>query len=389
MNPFDQLLKKNRACIRGHWAYFNDSSELPRQGFKIHISAHPKNYLRVLKAVLPFLIEKNISFKCVRSLETLIQLNTGILGVSQIGKYITVYACDDFQSLLQSLETLCRQFKGPIISSDIRYKETNLYYRYGVINCTDGKDKFLLTPQGYYIPDQRTKKHALPPWINFENLTSKSTHLLKNIILTQSLRLRGRGGVYKGILKRQRDIKKVVIKEARPFGEYMSRRDNAQLRLLNEKTILEYIAKTNIAPQVYAFRRDANHFMLIIQQLEGKTLKEILYTYKKFSQEFIESFIILILRALNKIHSQEIYHGDLNPDNIIINNELQLIDFEHAVKWQGDLVTLPYGSRGFYPSDQDECLLNKKELKRRDFFAVEKCIWALNYPLKYRELTHA
>src|SRR5712691_9903777 len=69
----------------------NKHTTLPSQGWKLHISAGLSSAEAVLNSVMPVLYTERVHFKTVASLEQLLRLNQGVAGLSQVGKFITVY----------------------------------------------------------------------------------------------------------------------------------------------------------------------------------------------------------------------------------------------------------------------------------------------------------
>jgi hypothetical protein len=65
------------------------------QGWKLHVSATPLSAVEVLEAMLDVLLAAGARFKVVKSIELLRSLNAGQFGLTQIGKFITVYPSDD------------------------------------------------------------------------------------------------------------------------------------------------------------------------------------------------------------------------------------------------------------------------------------------------------
>ena len=62
---------------------------MPKQGFKLHVSATIVNAVSVAKQVVPYLLEKRVNFKIIKNLYVLADMNRGTHGFSQIGKFIT------------------------------------------------------------------------------------------------------------------------------------------------------------------------------------------------------------------------------------------------------------------------------------------------------------
>jgi hypothetical protein len=77
----------------------HDLVELPPQGWKLHVTSDVASSALVLSRVLPVLLEGNATFKVIRTPAALARLNGGLHGLSQIGKFITVYPVDDRQAV--------------------------------------------------------------------------------------------------------------------------------------------------------------------------------------------------------------------------------------------------------------------------------------------------
>ena len=66
----------------------------------------------------------------------------------------------------------------------------------------------------------------------------------------------------------------------------------------------------------------AINYIAIMQKASGKSLKEIINSGKRFSEEFLFTNIISPINdALNHIHKRGVVHGAVNPDNIFIDND--------------------------------------------------------------------
>src|SRR6266850_4099895 len=77
------------------WIWVTGLAEIPQQGWKLHLSATVASALTVLERALPVLLADGASFKVARSLSDLQSLNEGRAGLSQVGKFITVYPTSD------------------------------------------------------------------------------------------------------------------------------------------------------------------------------------------------------------------------------------------------------------------------------------------------------
>ncbi len=135
MDKFDLLLSDLGAEVKGIWAYMPQVIEAPfsSQHFQIHISAYVDNSIGVFKTIIPYLFKNNLPFKVISTQSNLMKLNQGEFGRSQIGKFITIYPTCDIWMHLEKLAKLSAGFSGPVISSDIRYYSSLVYYRFGLV----------------------------------------------------------------------------------------------------------------------------------------------------------------------------------------------------------------------------------------------------------------
>lgn len=193
--------------------------KLPYQGYKLRISATSDEARYVAKAVLPILQDLSQPHKIAGNLRRLLTLDD-----SQKGKFITIYPgidseevfSDDNQLFTKSESKLNRKsininyntterilseiingIKESSISlrggekppTDLRYKQTRVSYRYGLVmparktklgeesraRYTNGekiKDR-LVNLEGYTVPDNREKENGKNGEYNWRNLSGR------------------------------------------------------------------------------------------------------------------------------------------------------------------------------------------------------------------------
>ncbi len=115
----------------------NDRFPLPKQGWKLHVSATVKSATEVLGRVYPILLSNGACFKVAASYDILVRLNAGLLGISQVGKFITIYPQNEKEavSLASALDRATCGLRGPAIPSDRRLNARSLVsYRYGQVH---------------------------------------------------------------------------------------------------------------------------------------------------------------------------------------------------------------------------------------------------------------
>ena len=65
------------------------------------------------------------------------------------------------------------------------------------------------------------------------------------------------------------------------------------------------------------FFRENGTAYIVMEYLEGITLKQYLQTYGPISVEEMQNIFAPILEALDKIHQNGVIHRDISPDNIM------------------------------------------------------------------------
>ena len=92
------------------------------------------------------------------------------------------------------------------------------------------------------------------------------------------------------------------------------------------------LAKFNSLPgivDIYDSFSENNTGYIIMEYLEGKTVKEMLKENGTFTFERAKEIVLAVLAPLKEVHKEGIIHRDIAPDNIFItdDNTVKLIDF--------------------------------------------------------------
>ncbi len=377
------------------WLHVQDPSRSEirqlTQGFKIHVSCAPQYALELLETIIPVFVEHNVNFKTACDDKILHLLNSKLQPRGYAGKFITVYPPDlqTFKTVIETLyqKTKHKNYKGPYILSDKRYKESKiLYYRYGgfyppsKLNIDGTQSSFLIAPDGAYVSDQRLPYFQLPEWKEdpflaaFQVDDEETEPLLKNRYLIEgAFGFSNAGGVYYGT-----DTftdKPIIVKEARPHTNCWKVNEqywDAVHLLKREHKILEHLHELEFIPQVLDFFREGEHSFFVAEKVDGVRLDsfwalddKILAPYIRregnidhFISKFIQISKVLIY-MVEEIHKKGILIGDLSSRNILINQETfeaWMIDFESSVFKDDDENMLTYatrwGTNGFINPDR-------------------------------------
>ncbi len=127
------------------------------------------------------------------------------------------------------------------------------------------------------------------------------------------------------------------------------------LKTIEESNCLARLNSFESVVSVYNCVEENNTVYIIMEYLEGKTLKEILESKGKFTFTEALSIMAPILRALSEVHEENIIHRDVSPDNIFICNDstVKLIDFGAARDSFSDEKSLSVVlKRGYAPKEQ-------------------------------------
>ena len=142
---------------------------------------------------------------------------------------------------------------------------------------------------------------------------------------------------------------KVAIKEYYPYG--LANRNNQVMsdvtvltehkkdtyergrkKFLEEARILAQCIYDSGIVSVREFFEENNTAYIVMEYLEGLTLKRYISKYGKMSASMVKRLMIPLLDSLEKVHNMGLIHRDISPDNIMLmnGNYLKLMDFGAA-----------------------------------------------------------
>ena len=338
----------------GIFLHAKTSYELPRQGWKIHVSATYANAIQVLEIVSKVLVKNQIAFKVIRSRTIYLLTSQKAFSRVQYGKFITIYPKDQtqFLALIDLLHPLLERFDGPEILTDRRYKNSKvIHYRYGgfipeMQYDSLGNAKFLIEDgRGEMVEDERKPYFVMPVGIEnpveqtMQTESDGSSRLFDEYNIEKAIRFTNSGGVY--LATEKKTLKKVVVKEARPFTQMTKEGvDSIQLRE-KESELLKACQGSPFVPQLIDSFYDSGHFFLIEEYIEGQTLFSYALHHNAFlkveQSEPVRTYIRTIIEIVSKLLDFILYlrgkgyeMRDLTLDNIMLTHsgEVKVIDME-------------------------------------------------------------
>lgn len=378
------------------WTYYHvQDAVLPDQGWKIHLTATLEESQELLDKVSEFCIENKIEFKHLKNKQSFIKVNSKNANRASSGKFMTIYppTNDRFLEWIELLEELTQDFeKGPYILSDKRWKNSNVFYRYGgfklILNeigehCIKDKD-------GNLIRDERAPFYQVPDFVREfdEYLTDlnpnsqESEGYLEQYQVETALTYSNAGGVY--LATRKKDDTKVIIKEARPNAGLDGAYKDALLRQKAEKHALTQLKDVTGIVDLLDYFKEWEHYFLVEEFIEGRDLRQwvsqefpfigIEKDLKEYSFK-VKRILTQLYNLVEKMHERDVAMGDLQPANVMVMDDgsVKLIDFETSVSVKSNespaMATIGFVS---------------KEMKvsgARDWYGLKKLIKYLALPV--------
>lgn len=125
-------------------------------------------------------------------------------------------------------------------------------------------------------------------------------------------------------------------------------------KFLREAQILARFNEESGVVSVYDFFEENNTAYIVMEYLDGLTLKNYVVSRGKVSAGELFHMMRPLIQALGKVHEQGIIHRDISPDNIIVmpGDQLKLLDFGAAREVGGDRSLSVMLKPGYAPEEQ-------------------------------------
>lgn len=130
--------------------------------------------------------------------------------------------------------------------------------------------------------------------------------------------------------------------------------EKGKARFLQEaKTLARFYEEPGIV-SVHDFFEENNTAYIVMEYLDGITLKRFVEAKGKIPPDSIFRVIRPLINALEKVHTQGVVHRDISPDNIMVlrNGSLKLLDFGAAREVGGDKSLSVMLKHGYAPYEQ-------------------------------------
>ncbi|MBD6615766.1 YARHG domain-containing protein [Komarekiella sp. 'clone 1'] len=158
--------------------------------------------------------------------------------------------------------------------------------------------------------------------------------------------------------------RRCVVKQLRPIQNNPQVYQLVQERFQREAAILEELGgATDQIPVLYAYFSTNGQFYLVQEWIEGDTLTAKVQKQGLFSESTVQEILVNLLPVLDYVHSRQIVHRDIKPDNIMVrhrDSKTVLIDFGAVRESMGTVMnsqgnptsSIVIGTPGYMPSEQ-------------------------------------
>lgn len=343
---------------------------IPNQGWKLHVCASVDQAVLVLERSLPVLLASKAKFKVAATLEFLRELNLGLIGSAQRGKFITVYPFSDEAAvtIARELDVALTGLHAFRVPSDRKISKGSLVsYRYGAffsheMQLPSGEIvNAILDSSGQEIPDERKDRFSPPHWavdpfanagLPVERLSPRFSFAAR-FLPVDILKRDYRSSVYAGV-----DIHTkipCVLKHAHSDCA-ISLQEDPCIRLRHEAGILRELGNVGGTPNVICLVQEDGDEILALEYIDGRPLDRIILEHSVCGTFISDRALLALARDLIKVvlrfHRIGIVHGDLSAANVLVSDEAKfkcIIDFESAVRedYHPELARSPLGTRGY------------------------------------------
>lgn len=363
-----------------HWAPVG--SALPRQGWKVHVSARLDRAQQVLDVVAEVCRRHRAPFKHIRTDWLFLWLHHKHGPRMQSGKFCTSYArhTDAARSLLADLEAALAGERGPYVLTDRRYRSSTVVsYRYGsfhrrfAIQPDGTRVPTLAGPDGAEIADERQPRFVLPPGIvdPFADQEQESAQpqpagpvTVHGYRFVSVLQFSNAGGAYRAFDPAGREV---FVKEARQHNGYTWDGSTAMQRLRREHTTLRrlHAAAPGSCPEPVDYFDHWEHEFLVSELVPGVPLTIWTSQHNPLGKagateaaiaayhDRCRALLASLRDLLDRLHAAGYAFVDLNPRNVLVDSadRPRLIDFEEARPL--DEPRPVHGAEGFLPPGYD------------------------------------
>ncbi|MFE2757047.1 class III lanthionine synthetase LanKC [Actinosynnema sp. NPDC059335] len=340
------------------WVHYQPiGSRIPRQGWKVHVSATVERAEEVAREVFDFCVARSLTFKLVPSAPEYHNRNVKYGERAGGGKLAAIYPLDErhLEAVVTELGELLDGLPGPYVLSDLRWREGPVYVRYGAferrtVKNADGRPVMAIEDaDGNLVPDHRGPVFSVPDWVDVPaflrpELERRNAARIDGLPfeVVRPLHYSNSGGVYDG--REKSTGARVAVKEARPHAGVDRAGRDAVTRLRRERDILTALRGLPGVPELKGYHEAAGHEFLVEEFVEGANLyractrrNPLLRPGRPGPDELAEYTAWAmatwqrVADTVRAMHGRGVVFGDLHMNNVVCSDEgdhVWLIDFE-------------------------------------------------------------
>lgn len=356
------------------WMPLAPVEPLPRQGWKIHVSALPRDAAAVVGIAARICREQGVAHKMLRTRELVLASQLKYADPVQSGKVFTCYpAAGQLEALALRLADELPCLPHPPVQGEPRLVGSPVSLRHGAFRAewlldAAGAARPAVEVGGAVVEDHRGvggEQHSAPELpaalrARVETTDPENEHL--EISQVRLLHRSNAGGVYSALWHGRR----VVLKEARDHCGLDLEEQPAGSRLRHEWKALRRLAGTGAAPEPLDYLRVGSSEFLVMGLVPGVSLTTVLKTRHPSAVpdadrtgylEWLGGLKGRLDELVATMNRAGIVHGDLHPGNLMDGPEgLVAIDFEScAIDGAGPSVGLHHPQFSWARDDPDVC----------------------------------
>lgn len=317
------------------------------QGWKLYVTATVSNYLTTVRATAEILHSEGVSFKYLRSVARVRDMNAGLHGFSQIGMCIVAYLEDISRvpSIVERLHgaLLAIGHTGPFVPRLPRVcAGSAMFYRFGSYGSRS------LRLHDKEVKDDRLNPRAAidiagtDPFAAYSRVTEQKANAQRSILahypVVSTICKSGKGGVFNAVrsLPHSEADAEFVAKLGLRGGQSLpDGRDGAHF-LAQEFAMYTSFADAglgNILPIPIAYAEEEEANVLILQKIKGENLAVLRHRGVANT-----TLLLGALDLIRGVHAAGFFLRDAKTANFMeANGRLFLIDLESAGRIDADL----------------------------------------------------
>jgi hypothetical protein len=341
----------------------------------VYISALTLQAHKILNKVIPLLKTSKVPFRLIRDEEHSYFLSAGVMQLSEVGKFISIYTQSAAQAteIIEKLRPILQDYLGPQVPDSIRI-DKNIYAQFAFLentaNGTAGAVHLTIPPAKdipFNIPSPYTLK-------------KKKKIIGHHYLKMKTLQAGPKGEIMLAYCFKRFPFQSVVIKEGLHGTVEDAQGRDIRDRLLWQKEVLSAIGKQIPTAKLLDYFEQDNNSYLVIEYIDGKFLREKLLQLKQYIpwkdlppkyQVRILGYYLQIINIIKKIHRLGYVYRDIQDHNFMITHDhkVVIIDFELAYNYFGNRPRPPFllGSVGYMSPEQ---MARKQPTPAADIYAL-------------------